>query len=243
VSEKLQHAPIQEAILDFRLNFAGLPDKASFAKLAASLKDLYPQGDDLSRHQAQIRIEGNNSQISQASAFAGVKFQSLDGLFVFQAQTDGFTLSRLQPYLSWENLLEEAKKIWPFFEEAMQPITLHRIACRYINQFEVPIGRFELNEYLVCAPEIPKDLPQGINRYFLQQEIPAPHCGAVVMLTQALEPSSTTAVQFIIDIDVFKVETYDIREQKWWTDLESLRELKNQFFFKSITAKAKELFK
>ncbi len=243
MSEKLQNPPIQEAILDFRLNFAAPPDKARFSELAATLKDFYPKSDDLSRHQAQFRIDGSNSQISQASAFVGVKFQSLDGRFVFQAQTDGFTLSRLQPYLSWENLLDEAKKIWPFFEQAMQPITLHRIACRYINQFEVPIGRFELNEYLVCAPEIPKELPQGINRYFLQQEIPAPHCGAVVLLTQALEPSSTTAIQFIIDIDVFKVETYEIQEQKWWNDLESLRELKNQFFFKSITEKAKELFK
>lgn len=196
----------------------------------------------MSTHRLQLTIESGNSQTSQASAFAGIKFQSEDRTFVFQAQTDGFTLSKLPPYQSWDDLINEAKDIWLKFNMYMKPQSLHRVACRYINQFEVPVGSFELSEYLVSAPEIPAGLPQAVNRYFLQQEIPAGD-GAVVILTHALQPSTPTAVAFILDVDVSKNSTYDVVKEEWWKDLESLRILKNQFFFMSITEKTRELFR
>jgi uncharacterized protein (TIGR04255 family) len=239
--DQLPRPPIQEAIFDFRLSFVTPPSRSDFSALSDALRTKYPHQEDLSRHRLQLTIESGNSHTSQASAFAGIKFQSEDKTFVFQAQTDGFTLSKLPPYQSWEDLIEEAKEIWLHYAKFMKPQSVHRVACRYINQFEVAVGSFELSEYLVSAPEIPSGLPQAVNRYFLQQEIPAGD-GAVVILTHALQPSTPATVAFILDVDVFKNSTYDVGKEEWWQDLEALRILKNQFFFMSITEKTKELF-
>lgn len=240
--DQLPNSPIQEAIFDFRLSFGTPPTRSDFSALSDALRSKYPLQEDLNRHRLQLTIESGNSQTSQNSAFAGIKFQSEDKTFVFQAQTDGFTLSKLPPYQSWEDIIDEAKEIWLKFAMFMKPQSMHRVACRYINQFEVPVGIFELSKYLVSAPEIPAGLPQAVNRYFLQQEIPAGD-GVVVILTHALQPSTPAAVAFILDVDVSKNSNYDVVKEEWWKDLEALRILKNQFFFESITEKTKELFR
>ena len=48
-------------------------------------------------------------------------------------------------------------------------------------------------------------------------------------------------IPLIFDIDVLKDTDYSKSADQIWSDLEILRNLKNDIFFKSITEKAKEL--
>ncbi len=241
--ENLSRAPIQEAIFDFRVGFGHPLTKPDFHILSEGLVATYSKQDELNRHSAQMKFEGATHSVSQSTVFGGMKYESNGGEFVVQAQIDGLTISRLHPYAGWDNLYEEARRVWELFERSLKPLSLERIACRYINRFELPVGNFDFRDYLVSAPEIPPGLPQGVSRYFLQQEVPSPENGAIVLLTQALESGLPGSVAFILDIDTFKSSSFDVGDESWWLELENLRSLKNQFFFGSITDKCKDLFR
>ena len=242
-TEYLTRAPIQEAILDFRVGFGYQLKEVDFQELSYALKSTYAKQDALQRHSALLNFEGSSHSVSQSTAFAGMKYQSNDEKFVVQAQIDGLTISRLHPYSGWGNLVGEARRIWELFAKQLKPVSLERIACRYINRFEIPNGNFDFNEYFLAPPEVPKGLPQGVSRYFMQQEIPAPEFGSYVLLTQTLESGLNGTVAFTLDIDAFKQSLFDMGTDNWWGDLENLRQLKNQFFFGSITNKTKEMFR
>lgn len=241
--ENFPNPPIQEALIDFRVGIVSLPTRELMKQLILQLGNDYPVNSEIVRLNATFAFDQGVGSANQTSSFGGLRFESPDRGFVFQAQVDGFTISKLKPYRNWEELLATAKDLWSIYRDVLLPTSIERIACRYINRIEVKENNFDLNDYLAAAPKIPENLPQGISRYLMQQEIPVPVENATVVFTQTLEGVYGAPSAFLMDIDVFKVASYAIDENQWWADLERLRLLKNRFFFESITEKAKALFR
>ena len=74
--------------------------------------------------------------------------------------------------------------------------------------------------------------------------VPKQELEATAIITQAMEPVQEGArLPLIFDIDVFRLGSFAVATDEIWTMFESLRNLKNEIFFKSITPKAEELFK
>jgi uncharacterized protein (TIGR04255 family) len=241
--ENFPKPPIQEALLDFRVGFVNPPTQDDIKKLVPILARNYPVSNDVFRYNAPIAFGEGVGTTNQISNFGGLRFESTERNFVFQAHVDGFTISKLKPYRNWDELVNEAKELWKDYFGVLKPQTIERIACRYINRIEVNEKVFDFNDYLTAAPHVPEKLPQGVSRYLTQMEIPAPQEGATVIITQSLEGISDAPPAFLLDIDVFKVESFTAEESLWWVQLEKLRTLKNQFFFENVTDKAKALFR
>ncbi len=240
--ENLANPPIQEALIDFRVRLRS-SSKDDFAKLSAVLSDRYQEGKEILLFNATFNLKDGQASSDHQSNFVGFRFESKANNFVFQAQSEGFTLSKLKPYRDWIELLAEAKRVWAIYRELLNPLSVERIACRYINRFEADSNVFDFSDYFTAPPEVPKILPQGVSRYLLQLEVPAPNADATVVVTQALEGVTSAPAAFVLDIDVFKVKSYEMQDEAWWDDLEQLRDLKNQFFFESLTKKTKDMFK
>jgi uncharacterized protein (TIGR04255 family) len=233
--EHLSRAPIQEAILDLRLSFRVAPEKSNFEPLKSALLDSYPKSTDIQQFQAEVNFDGGTGSLNHNTQFAGVRFESPNLGFVFQAQANGFTLSKLRPYTSWGDLKREAQRLWKIYFAILAPATIERIACRYVNKFEIPKRDFDFKEYFVMAPDLPSSLPQGVSRYLLQQEVPLPEARATVLLTQAVEGVTAAAVSFLLDIDAFKLLSLEASLDEWWLELDELAKWKNRFFFGSVT--------
>lgn len=241
--EHLSNAPIQEAILDLRLSFRATPERSLFEPLKSALLQSYPLSSDIQQFHAEVNFDGGAGSLNQNTQFAGLRFQSANNGFVFQAQANGFTLSKLRPYTSWGDLKQEAQRLWAIYFATLGPSTVERIACRYVNRFEVPKRDFDFKEYLVAPPDLPSNLPQGVSRYLLQQEVPVPESRATVLLTQAVEGVTGSAVSFLLDIDAFKLLSLDASLGEWWSEIDDLAKLKNRFFFASVTELAKRDFR
>jgi hypothetical protein len=69
----------------------------------------------------------------------GWRFVSPDKLHVFQARLNGFTFSRLPPYVDWESFRTEARRLWDLYRAVANPIAPTRIAVRYINRLDLPL--------------------------------------------------------------------------------------------------------
>jgi uncharacterized protein (TIGR04255 family) len=236
----LTNAPITEALIDICVKpSSSVQDALQLDELCTRLKDTYPD----KKLQQQFKIEffpGPPPLERKETRFVGYRLTSSNGLQVIQASPDKITFSRLRPYQTWEQLREEAQRIWTVYAEIVKPELITRIATRFINSIEIPLPIRDFSDYLTAAPSIPEKLPQGISSFYTRVVLPDPTTGAMAIVTHALESVVTPkVVPIIVDIDVFIERTFENYE-KVWTTIDMLRDIKNLIFFESLTEKALE---
>jgi len=94
---------------------------------------------------------------------------------------------------------------------------------------------------LKTRPEIAEGLPQDMVNVWLRLEVLIPEPQGLLIITEAqLPPEKAGFVTFVLDHDLqFPVmaETADV-----WTVLTAARELKNQYFFASISEELAQEF-
>lgn len=242
------NAPITEALIDIRVKLPPQTDLAKLAVFHEAIKQRYPAKQERVSWRGHLEVKASTvAQVSQSVAGGpdGYLFTSADGRQVIQARLDGFTFSRLKPYDKWESLRDEARELWQHYIRIASPETVTRIALRYINRIEIPLPIRDFKEYILTTPEIAPDLPQGLGSFFMRLVIPDAQAQAVAIVTETVEPvdESSNQLPLIFDIDVFRTTAFDVEGKALWETLDQLHDLKNDIFFKSITPKAKELFR
>jgi uncharacterized protein (TIGR04255 family) len=241
MSEIFPRAPITEALIDIRVQIPEQVSPPCLELLHKQIQNEYPNK-KARRGWAQkfeFKVpEGSMVADSKDLGVDGYLFSSADEKQVVQYRLDGFTFSRLRPYLQWNQILEEAKRLWVIYAEAVKPILLTRLALRYINSIEIPSRNFDLEEYFTSPPTIPSGLPQLLEHFFSQLLIQFPDQGAKALVTQTISPTKDPMITPVLfDIDVF-VET-----QLKPNDQKVLRTIKNAIFDRSLKEKTKELFR
>lgn len=238
------NAPITEAIIDIRVQLPEGTGVAELERVHEGLEAAYPT--KRKRMQAEFHGEmGERGATAAArSKHIGYLFRSRDEKLVFQARLDGFTMSRLAPYESWDPFRDEARRLWNVYRSVLKPIRVTRLAVRYINRLDLPFPVTELKDYLRTVPEVSSDLPQELAGYFMQLRIPQEDINSVLLINQAIiEPAEPGVASVVLDIDVFRVDDPPTDEKDIWDFFEVLRECKNHVFEACITPKARELFK
>jgi len=240
----LPNAPITEAIIDLRIKPTTDFDLSRLEALYEAIKEQYPEKTKQKKSDLRVEIKAEGpSQIKSSDTILGYFFRSTDKKQIFQARLDGFTFNRLKPYKEWESFRDEAKRLWRLYADILSPL-ITRVAVRYINRFDIPLPLKDFNEYLIAAPVVPPELPQGVPSFFSRVVILVPEIEATAVMTQVLEQVlKPTSVPIIFDIDAYRENAVGISEHDAWALLEKLRHLKNEIFFYGLTDKAKEMFK
>jgi uncharacterized protein (TIGR04255 family) len=244
----LARAPVIEALIDLRTQ---APEGMSVEKLEKTLEAQsfgYHKKGPIVRGNFGVMINTDASpsapQMHGNSVIVGVRTHSSNDKYVAQFTIDGFTLSRLAPYESWEALVQETKRVWSIYTTCVAPVRITRVATRYINNLQLPIkpgDRFE--RYLTGLPNMPSDYPQTISSFFQRFVVYDEQCGATAILTQALEQiTEATPLPVILDIDVFRETKFPVDSPDVWQYLAELRDLKNRCFFGALTEEAVELY-
>ncbi|MBA2591852.1 MAG: TIGR04255 family protein [Pseudomonadota bacterium] len=237
----LDHAPIREAIIDFRVS--PNVEVSALRRLGERLKADFPVANELRMRTFGFEVTENQFRTSTVDQGAmGVRLVSKDNLHVVQFKADGLTLSRLAPYDSWEAMNAKARELWKLYLEASKPERVTRLATRYINVMELALPIPDFRDFLVCPPEVPPALPQEISSFFFRIVIPERESQSAAILTQALEGVIEGTAPVVLDIDAFNDEDLPAASEDVWETLEVLREFKNRIFFESITEKTAELF-
>ena len=183
--------------------------------------------------------------LAPGSGLAGYLFRSADTKQAVQALRDGFSFSRFRPYEEWDTFSKEARTLWERYAALAKPDKVTRIGLRYINRLELPLPFDDFKEYLLTGPEIAPELPQGLASFFFRVVIPIDEAKAFGVITETTVESEATktVVPLILDIDVFRTGAFPVAADKLWPSFDQLREAKNRLFFKSLTDKAKDLFR
>ncbi|MGH7614769.1 MAG: TIGR04255 family protein [Gemmatimonadales bacterium] len=244
--EHLQHAPIVEAALGVAVTLPSTIDQEKLASFQERLSGQYPTKEVRMFWSGQVELKPDSPQITTTSGGpTGYLFKSADGKQAVQALRQGFVFSRFQPYQDWDTFSREARELWSRYATLLTPEKVTRISLRYINRLELPLPFNDFKEYLLTVPEVASGLPQGLSGFFFRVVIPVEEAEAFGTITETIVEGEVSkgVVPLILDIDVFRLGTFPIVAEKLWPAFDRLRELKNLFFFKSLTDKAKDLFK
>ncbi len=239
----LSNAPITEALVDIRVKLPPDADVKKIDPIYELIKDRYPKKQEQRMSEIKIELKPGEELAKQLTKINGFRYLSSDEKEIVQVRMDGFTFNRLFPYTKWEDLRQEAHRLWSIYREITCPDLVTRVALRFINNLKIPMPIKDFDEYLVCPPRVPEKLPQGVSSFLTRVVIHEPSLEASAIITHALESVVGEVLPIILDIDVFKFRPEGMDEGDIWTTLENLRIFKNRIFFASITKKLEEMFK
>jgi uncharacterized protein (TIGR04255 family) len=238
----LPKAPIVEALFDFRVlqNLQTSPD--CFANLATHVGAQYSQVGPLHSIQARFGFDqGRLQQPESRQSIMGWLYKAEHEIAQFRL--DGFTFSRIEPYTKWEQVFAEALRLWDVYVGAAQPKQVSRLAVRYINRMRVA-GPAQLSDYLAAPPVLPPPIPQTIREFLSRNYLEDAARNASAVVIQALEPQvDRSLISILLDIDSFRDNLTLLPDDPSIPKLfESLRSLKNEIFFASITERTAEMY-
>lgn len=234
-------APITEAIIDVRASLAAGITLSDIERLGqASLSD-YPNRQTRFLTEALMR-GGAEVEAKVKQTHVGFVYTSSAEPYVVQFRLDGFTLSRLAPYVDWDTFRSEAQRLWRLYAAALRPEVVTRLAVRYINRLDVAALQFELGDYLGAFPQLPDGIGRPMSGFVMHLEIPQPDVEATLLLNIATaEPPSPETTSILLDIDVFRGTELKDDDGRIWEILDRLRARKNEVFESCITEKTREL--
>lgn len=239
----LRNAPIKEALIDIKV-FGELGEEQVPTSVCEALKPLYPEFEHVRSTGFQVEMnESRELTGTSVNRYEGVRAFSIDRLQVVQFRSDGFTFSRLGAYQDWNTLRQEAFRLWQIYASWRKPVSVRRVAVRYINEISIELPMSDFGDYLTSPPVIPAGLPQALASFLMRIVIPNPANGATAVFTQSLQAPSEFHAPIILDIDVFKDIELSIIDGEYWNELDILRDFKNEIFFRSITDRTKDIYK
>lgn len=233
----LVNAPIREALIDFRVRLAPDSSPESLLALTEELRAEYPNASPIHQFQGAIQFSGEGPvSVQGPPQLLGYRLESSDGRNVAQIRIDGFTFSRLEPYESWDRMVEDAWVVWKMYLERSSPLGIERIATRFINRIVLPPSG-QLAEVFSVPPEVPDGrIDSLLFRYQL-----APTNGVTAIVSLATEEGADPSM--ILDIDCFVRRSLPTDEDGLHRQLRKLRDAKNRIFFRSLTTEAIERYK
>ncbi len=244
---RLRKAPITEAIFDFRVKARAGFLGEELSALQSQLADRFPKMEVQRGLKATFEVKLIESEgpppVIRDLGLRGYFFKSEDEKTVGQFRVDGFTLNRLHPYTSWEELFPLVIELWRLYSAIARPEVITRLAVRYINRIPFPPGPFELETYLRLAPAVPPDLPQTISSFLTRVTIQNPAIDIAAHVTQASEGNASgRQPAAIFDIDAFKDGEFAVDGSTIEETFNQLRDFKNLIFFNGLTEEAVRQF-
>ena len=244
----LGRAPIVEAVIDFRVAGSGDLTAETIDSAIQGRAFGYRRKGPIIRGRFEAQFAADPDSVAQPpstmTSVIGTRLHSEDEKFVAQFSTEGFTLSRLEPYQDWNRLIEEAKRVWPIYLDAVAPGVVTRVATRFINNLRLPLRAGDsFGRYLTQQPNFPSDVPQAMAGFLQRFVMHDARTDAKIIVTYALEETVPGGeLPVIVDIDASKDLKASPSSDELWHCLEDLRKLKNGFFFASLTDEALELY-
>jgi uncharacterized protein (TIGR04255 family) len=241
----LARPPIREALIDIAVSGVDTDHIEALRRLHAELRSRYPTMQEQRQMEAKIELKpGGIAAASKQVGFRGVQFKNAAGDRVAQFRRDGFTLNQLGNYISADPLFEEVADLWPRYCQTVQPLSISRIALRYINELQLPISPVDaIERFLTSAPANPSETDLGdlgMSNFQVNIVLHEGGTGHIVTVSQNYAGARPYA-RYVLDIDAAlpgpRSPSTHLRPH-----LEALRDLKNRVFFSMLTDDALALY-
>lgn len=235
--------PITEAILDLQTE-AALPF-GDLQKLRGRFTREYPNSEELVDWNFGFGVDPGGKTTTEANEVARwYKMTSDDQADIVLLKPRNLTTSRLSPYGGWERLFGAAQRNYGIHRRVVGYKKIARIATRYINRVDIPIGGLEAHRvegYFNIKPRFPAERTAA--QFVLQAVLDVPEISAKANFLFGSIPSPLLDhASFVLDIDVYRDHGIPAREKEMWELIAEFRHTKNGIFEDSVTDRARDLF-
>lgn len=240
----LANAPIREAVVEVRVSpFEAELTLPALHDMADSLEG-YPTVQPLFQFQGQFKVDqAGEVETNQETSPVGFRAISEDETHVIQFRLNGISISRLQPYVSWEQLYEVSGAHWTAFRESFEVNQAVRLGLRYVNHIRIPYPVGDLLDYFRGIPDPPPQWPQAVSSFLYRSTLHDAKTGCAATVMHALaDDVNENRIGVIFDIDAYVEGVFGVTDDEIWGTFAQLRDLKNRIFFEGITEAALELF-
>ncbi len=247
--ETFPNAPIREALLDIGVELDKDFDVNRFNKIYKTLKDRFPNVKKR-KHFVDIEAKSIDGNLEYDKTYhddklVGFLYISENENKYVQYRLDGFSYNILTPYSNWESFKLEAQELWKLYTQITgNHIKINRLALRYINEFQIPIGEAPVTSYIMTFPHVATGINYPVSDFLMRLILVNEDLKALGIITETIgKTTEDTMLPIVFDIDVNKNCNSELDQIDIWEILDNLRDFKNDIFFKSITDKAKEKFR
>lgn len=244
---KYNNPPIIEAVFDIRVDpVLGLPAK-DIEKLHVKIVESYPIMEPQGMWETMVEFKKGVPAKTEAKdkGIYGYRFWNSARNQVCLCRVDGFSFSRLKPYVSWEESSREALRLWSVYQQELKPGSVKRIAVRYINSIEIPAVKFELADYFVEPPKPPAGLPQALDEFLTRLVIRFSEDTRAIVTIRIQPPDKPNTTKILLDVDAFTEPNIDLQssdKERVKETFDALRKIKNAIFEETLKDKTKGLF-
>lgn len=244
-----KNAPIAEALIDLHVT---ADDSINLTQCTKQFTDKlckkFPISKKIKSNEFKIEMPDSEAfqspQIETTHSDIGVRLDNKQSNKVLQARGNGFTLSYVNMYTSWEEFSAEAKLYWKEYLNIFKPKTVTRVAVRYINKLDLPGPKAEPSDYFNLYPKLPQAIPQDIDDFLLRLIMPQADIESTAIINQAtMPPSDGKHISVALDFDIFKNTNLVADNDEIWNLLDILRIRKNLLFESCITEKTRKAIK
>lgn len=188
-----------------------------------------------------MTLDSGVSSIGSKDDQIGVRFNSEDSLHAVQFNRNAFVFSRLGRYDRWEQLRDEAKKLWNVYSGVADGPKIVLAGVRYINKLFIPTNA-EPEEFVRAYPNIPKHIAPVIYEMFMRTVSPILEPPGRFIHNQVLLPQEREGYATLLFDNDFQFPVQDRQETEIWEMLESVREIKDHYFEDLTTDRMRETF-
>lgn len=234
---KLKRPPIREAVFDLRYLPATQPRIERIREFCDQFRGDFPQINEMVVFDVRADISHEEKKNFHSQRILnGYRLSNQKRSFVLQLRSDGFTFSKITPYVSWEEIRTEVSPILERFFDFFSEVHITRIALRYINFFTLKLEQ-SANAYFKILPSYPSNLSKHVDGFKVQLFLPNREQGLKSVIAFSVEPTKTVKTfSTTFDIDIFKEHIYDKENIKdMLEDFEKIRDYKNLIFFSCLT--------
>lgn len=235
--------PILEAVIDIQAELPVGTDLGILGKIQTDEESRYPTREELIRGSITLEV-GPTVSSSVSHQPLGYRLFSPQRDRVAQIRLNGLSCSKLYPYDTWEANRDETKRLWTSYVELARPMTITRLAIRYITRIKLPDSAEDLTKYFRVRPEIPNDMPHAVSGFLLRLEIPQPDLQETTLVLgqgTVLDPD-TGETALLLDLDLFQQVRMPVEGDDVWHALERLHARENLLFERCITDRTRTLF-
>ncbi len=244
---KLASPPIVEAVVDIDCDMPpGLEIKTLESAARDAFQAQYPKFRTQLIQEHQFKQEaGAPPVVSVRSGVQALRFFQEDEKQLVQVRTQGFSFNRLAPYSSLDDYLSEIQRTWQVFLRVAAPVRVRLIRLRYINRIRLPLkaGRVNLDHYLKLGPRLPDEKKLSFVGFLHQYSAVQVGTKNQANIVLAAEATENNKLPIIFDIEAVASDPIEPEEwSKLQSGIQSLRNLKNMVFEKSLTTRCLKLF-
>ena len=243
MDKQYKNSPITEVICEFRFELETVFNQKKVDSFFNEIKEKFPKKKKGQMHQMKYEINPKKEESFSKTFQEFDQFLSDDEKTRIQLDGGRLSIHKLKPYNSWQEFHPLIKLVFNAYIKNIKIKSIQRIGLRYINNFEIPLTTFDIEQYFNLRPALGGGLPQDLISFMVGVifvfENGRDNMKVQFLNRPALDLSKMT---FALDMDYFLLKQGDVPVGEVDAWIASAHKNVESTFEAALTDKTKELF-